>query len=53
MQFWLPGKVEWKQLQYGDSCYIHAIPWLALLILLLRNLAQLSLIFAAVWLCDT
>ena len=33
---WLPGDVRWKQLQRGDSWYLHVVPWLALLLLLLR-----------------
>ena len=38
---WLPGKAEWKQVQHGEAWYIQAVPWLALVLLLIRSLAWL------------
>ena len=39
-EIWLAGQASWNQLQRGELWYVHAAPWLALLILLLRSLTQ-------------
>ena len=37
---WLPDTIRWNQLRRGESSYMHAVPWLALIILLLRSFVQ-------------
>ena len=35
-EFWLPVGIKWCRIKRGDDFYLHLVPWLALLMLLLR-----------------
>ena len=38
---WLPGQAEWSDVQFGGIWFVHAVPWLSLLLLILRGLCRL------------
>ena len=44
--YWLPGGVGWSELQRGDERFLHAAPWLALVLLLLRAFVEGSVVAA-------
>jgi len=39
-RYWLPDGVGWSDLQRGDDRFLHAAPWLALMLLLLRTFVE-------------
>lgn len=39
-RYWLPDGVGWSDLQRGDDRFLHAAPWLALTLLLLRTFVE-------------
>lgn len=44
--YWLPGGVGWSEMQRGDERFLHAAPWLALVLLLLRAFVEGSVVAA-------
>ena len=36
-RIWLPGEALWEEVQFGEVLFLHAVPWLALLLLVLRS----------------